>query len=143
MVHHWQSATSWNGSVLFSSFSSIWFCPIQVWLFFVYQRILIFFVALLVYVDDIIITDPNTQLIQFLKTFLHTQFKLKDLGCLKLCNLPQVLCYLKGITRFNSLKALGIFLVSWHLLLWNLRFSSVLNLGYLTCKLFITFLSPF
>ncbi|RVW43766.1 Retrovirus-related Pol polyprotein from transposon TNT 1-94 [Vitis vinifera] len=66
--------------------------------------ILIFFVALLVYVDDIIITDPNTQLIQFLKTFLHTQFKLKELGCLKLFNLPQVLCYLKGITRFNSLK---------------------------------------
>ncbi|KAL6322008.1 hypothetical protein AAG906_003149 [Vitis piasezkii] len=41
------------------------------------------FVSLLVYVDDIIIIGPNTQVIQFLKTFLHTQFKLKDWGCLK------------------------------------------------------------
>ena len=38
------------------------------------------FVVLLVYMDDIIITSPNTQVIQSLKTFLHTQFKLKDLG---------------------------------------------------------------
>ncbi|KAL5773198.1 hypothetical protein ACOSQ2_013122 [Xanthoceras sorbifolium] len=41
------------------------------------------FIALLVYVDDIIITSPNLHCISELKTFLHSQFKLKDLGSLK------------------------------------------------------------
>ena len=41
------------------------------------------FMALLVYVDDIIITGPNISTISFLKEFLHNQFKLKDLGQLK------------------------------------------------------------
>lgn len=41
------------------------------------------FVALLAYVDDIIITDSNQSMIDSLKTFLHSQFKLKDLGKLK------------------------------------------------------------
>ncbi|XP_068661644.1 uncharacterized protein [Aristolochia californica] len=41
------------------------------------------FVALLVYVDDIILTGPSSSAIAELKKFLHTQFKLKDLGCLK------------------------------------------------------------
>ena len=38
------------------------------------------FVALLVYVDDIRIIGPSLHVINSLKTFLHTQFKLKDLG---------------------------------------------------------------
>ena len=42
-----------------------------------------FFVALLVYVDDIIITSPNAEVIKSIKVFLHSQFKLKDLGPLK------------------------------------------------------------
>ena len=40
------------------------------------------FVALLVYVDDIIITSPSQHQIASLKNFLHGQFKLKGLGSL-------------------------------------------------------------
>jgi len=40
-------------------------------------------VAFLVYVDDIIITCPNVAVIDSLKGFLHTQFKLKNLGHLR------------------------------------------------------------
>lgn len=39
--------------------------------------------ALLVDVDDIVIIGPNIQAIDSLKTFLHSQFKLKDLSSLK------------------------------------------------------------
>lgn len=41
------------------------------------------FIALLVYVDDIIIASPSHSVIDSHKTFLKTQLKLKDLGCLK------------------------------------------------------------
>ena len=41
------------------------------------------FLALLVYVDDIIITGPSTFHIEVLKKYLHTCFKLKHLGTLK------------------------------------------------------------
>ncbi|XP_024029987.1 uncharacterized protein LOC112094104 [Morus notabilis] len=41
------------------------------------------FLALLVYVDDIIIIGPNLAVIDGLKQFLHGQFKFKDLGHLK------------------------------------------------------------
>ena len=41
------------------------------------------FVALLVYVDDIIITGPSSTILESLKQFLHSQFKLKDIGSLK------------------------------------------------------------
>ena len=41
------------------------------------------FVALFVYVDDIIIIGPSPSVMNSLKQFLHSQFKLKDLGSLK------------------------------------------------------------
>lgn len=40
-------------------------------------------IALLVYVDDIVIAGNNTKAIQKLKVFMDTCFKLKDLGILK------------------------------------------------------------
>lgn len=41
------------------------------------------FVALLVYVDDIVIASDNNQAISQLTAFLNSQFRLKDLGPLK------------------------------------------------------------
>lgn len=41
------------------------------------------FVALLVYIDDIVISSLDLQVIDDLKSFLHSQFKLKDLNKLK------------------------------------------------------------
>ncbi|GKV35763.1 hypothetical protein SLEP1_g43983 [Rubroshorea leprosula] len=41
------------------------------------------FVAVLIYVDDIIITGNDTARIQALKQYLHTRFSIKDLGPLK------------------------------------------------------------
>ena len=41
------------------------------------------FIALLVYVDGIVITSNNSNHIEDLKRFLNNQFKLKDLGQLK------------------------------------------------------------
>nr|GMC63206.1 uncharacterized protein LOC109166753 [Ipomoea batatas] len=40
------------------------------------------FIAILIYVDDILVTSPDIQLIQGLKTFLDNTFKIKDLGSL-------------------------------------------------------------
>lgn len=70
------------------------------------------YVALLVYVDDIIITGPNTQRLQFLKQQLSNMFKLKALGSLdifwdyKLPNPRRVFFSLSEIILFNSLKML-------------------------------------
>ncbi|XP_016647164.1 PREDICTED: uncharacterized mitochondrial protein AtMg00820-like [Prunus mume] len=41
------------------------------------------FTALLIYVDDILITGNNVAAINSLKQFLHTRFRIKDLGDLK------------------------------------------------------------
>lgn len=38
------------------------------------------FIALLIYVDDILVTSPSLQLITDIKTFLHKSFTIKDLG---------------------------------------------------------------
>jgi hypothetical protein len=44
------------------------------------------FTALLVYVDNIIISGNCSSSIESFKSFLHNQFKIKDLGCLR-CSL--------------------------------------------------------
>ena len=41
------------------------------------------FIALLVYVDDILIASDNKQAVDELKVLLDQQFKLKELGALK------------------------------------------------------------
>ncbi|KAL5581466.1 hypothetical protein UlMin_013908 [Ulmus minor] len=76
------------------------------------------FVALLVYVDDIISTGPNTRVIDSLKCFLHSQFKLKDLGSLK---------YFLGLEIAKSAK--GIVLSQRHY-----TFQLLEDTGYLACK---------
>ncbi|RVW93254.1 Retrovirus-related Pol polyprotein from transposon RE2 [Vitis vinifera] len=55
------------------------------------------FLALLVYVDDIVIASNDYRTIEKLKTFLDSQFKLKDLGQLK---------YFLGLEVARSRKAL-------------------------------------
>lgn len=76
------------------------------------------FVALLVYVDDIIITSPNITVIDSIKVFLHSQFKLKDLGRLR---------YSLGLEIAQSTK--GIFFSQWHYTLQLLE-----DTGFLGCK---------
>lgn len=76
------------------------------------------FIALLVYVDDIIITSPSFPIITSLKTFLHTQFKLKDLGKLK---------YFLGLEIARATK--GIMLSQRHYTLQLLE-----DTGLLSCK---------
>lgn len=61
------------------------------------------FVTLLVYVDDIVLAGPSFTEIQSLKDFLHTQFKLKDLGDLK---------FFLGLEIAKS--STGIVLSQWH-----------------------------
>ncbi|XP_072950413.1 uncharacterized protein [Typha angustifolia] len=73
------------------------------------------FIALLVYVDDIIITGSNPQAITSLKEFLNTHFKFKDLGKLK---------YFLGLEIARSAK--GIFLSQRHYTLQLLEDTSFL-----------------
>ena len=74
--------------------------------------------ALLVYVDDIIITSSDAIFIAFLKGFLNGQFKLKDLGRL---------WYFIGLEIAQSTK--GIFLSQRHYTLQLLE-----DMGFLSSK---------
>nr|GMC60559.1 Retrovirus-related Pol polyprotein from transposon TNT 1-94 [Ipomoea batatas] len=57
------------------------------------------FIAILVYVDDILVTSPELQLIRELKVFLDTAFRIKDLG---------ELGYFLGIEAHMSDKGLNL-----------------------------------
>ena len=47
------------------------------------QELWLDFITLLVYIDDIIITNNNKEEVDMLKCYLDNQFKLKDMGYLK------------------------------------------------------------
>ena len=76
------------------------------------------FFALLVYIDDIIITSPSQSVLDSLKTFLRNQFKLKDLGSLK---------YFLGLEIARSI--VGIVFSQRHCTLHFLE-----DTGFLVCK---------
>ena len=48
--------------------------------------------ALIVYVDDIIVTGNDEEEIQRLKTYLSNEFEIKDLGSLKYFLVNEVAC---------------------------------------------------
>lgn len=84
------------------------------------------FVALLVYVDDIIVTGLCKSVINETKSYLHTQFNIKDLGDLK---------YFLGIEIVRSKQ--GIVLSQRHYTLQLLE-----KIGYLGCKPVRTPMNP-
>jgi len=66
------------------------------------------FTALLVYVDDIIVTGNCSSSIESFKSFLHNQFKIKDLGCLRYFLDLEVAKSSKGIHLCQRKYALDI-----------------------------------
>lgn len=74
------------------------------------------FIALLVYVDDIVLTRPSFHVLQQFKQFLHKQFQLKDLGSLK---------YFLGLQIARSSK--GLILSQRHYTLELLEDTGFLN----------------
>ncbi|KAF5474584.1 hypothetical protein F2P56_006472 [Juglans regia] len=66
------------------------------------------FMALLVYVDDVILASDNLQEIQLLKDFLHDQFTIKDLGPLKYFLFLEVARAKTGISLYQRKYTLDI-----------------------------------
>ena len=82
--------------------SSVWVCSIQIRLFVFTKGTGLHFVAFLVYVDDIIITGPSLDVINALKSFLHTQFKLKDFPQPWTCSFLQRHCFFTAPLHFAT-----------------------------------------
>ena len=57
-------------------------------------------IILLIYVDDILVACNNLEVVSKFKTFLHDQFKLKDLGSLK---------YFLGLEVARSSKSISLY----------------------------------
>ena len=57
-------------------------------------------IILLIYVDDILVACNNLEFVSKFKTFLHDQFKLKDLGSLK---------YFLGLEVARSSKGISLY----------------------------------
>ena len=73
------------------------------------------FIALLVYVDDIVIASNDEQQVTELKCILNNRFKLKDLGQLKYFLGLKVACFRKGISLSQRHYALQILEETGHL----------------------------
>lgn len=101
---------------VFPSSSSLWRHLIKIRLLLVHQRLRVQFIALLVYVDDIVLTRPSFHVLQQFKQFLHKQFQLKDLGSLK---------YFLGLQIARSSK--GLILSQRHYTLELLEDTGFLN----------------
>ena len=71
-------------------------------------------IYLLLYVDDIILTDNNKALINRFITQLHSEFAVKDLGQLTYF-LGLEVTYTPDVTTFSSVK-LNVLLMSWPML---------------------------
>nr|XP_016468611.1 PREDICTED: uncharacterized mitochondrial protein AtMg00810-like [Nicotiana tabacum] len=74
--------------------------PEQAWSFFVHLEEDAKLVIILVYVDDLLITGNDADMIQEAKTILHKKFRIKDLGLLK---------YFLGIEVSRSGKGILIY----------------------------------
>lgn len=72
------------------------------------------FVALLVYVDDILIISSSISLLQQIKHYLSTQFKLKDLRSLKFFLSIEVARSFKGIYLHQIKYTLDIYWSHWY-----------------------------
>jgi len=56
---------------------------VQLIILYLFAQAIIYFTALLIYVDDIMLVGNNLQEIQRVKTHLHNSFSIKDLGTLR------------------------------------------------------------